>query len=74
MMLIIYIITALLISSLCLVSTAALFLGGDALVENPTNTKAWVVASAGLIGLILCVSIGFYIAPDISHITSFNNT
>ena len=73
-MLIIYMCAFILFIAFSIVSMLSLIIGGEALIENPTNTKAWVLASAGLIGLILYVSIDFYITPDISYITSFNNT
>ena len=41
-------------------SMAAIILGGDALVENPNNKRAWVFICGGLVGLILSISIAIY--------------
>lgn len=57
-----------------LISTMALVIGIEALIDSPVNKKAWVLTGAGLIGLILYVLIGFYISSDMSYTTSFNNT
>lgn len=42
-------------------STLAIIIGGDALVENPSNKRAWVTVGGGLVGLILFISLVFYV-------------
>ena len=74
MMLIIYICAFILYIAFALISTIALVIGIEALIDSPVNKKAWILTGAGCIGLTMYISLGFYVASDIPWETSFNNT
>jgi len=46
--------------AIALASMAAIFLGGETLLDYPNNKRAWVFVGGGLIGLVLVISIVLY--------------